>query len=287
MAMNQDPAAIRPLKLGPLTDLERFPTSWGFHFSVSRRFRGLEQGNHRSPWCRGQHGPPPHRSRGRAPQRGSLKKARGTAPGSCALPVRALKGRPPLTVTIQLDRSCLLDLLAQILRRSLVTGLVLARASFTPRLAQASASQSLPSQLNRYGLGMSSRTMVGSALSGLGWVMGGANPGRRPGLAWAAPLALPGHARHRMCRVPEFEGKRAPCHVSRGMEPMGRRRLRATGLQTAAFPPSCRPSALTRRRSLPVSSCPGHLPAHRGVAFGPTPRRASPLTAHPSQHAPL
>jgi len=46
--------------------------------------------------------------------------------------------------TIQLDRSCWLDLLAQILRRSLVTGLVLARASLTPRLAEASASQSLP-----------------------------------------------------------------------------------------------------------------------------------------------
>jgi hypothetical protein len=42
----------------------------------------------------------------------------------------------------------LLDLLAQILRRSLVTGLELARASLTPRLAQASAWQSLPSQLN-------------------------------------------------------------------------------------------------------------------------------------------
>ncbi len=58
-----------------------------------------------------------------------------------------------LPVTIQLDRSCLLDLLAQILRRSLVTGLVPARASLTPRLAQASASQSLPSQLNRPGSG--------------------------------------------------------------------------------------------------------------------------------------
>ena len=53
---------------------------------------------------------------------------------------------------IQSDRSCLLDLLAQILRRSLVAGLELARASLPPRLAQASASQSLPSQLNRPGL---------------------------------------------------------------------------------------------------------------------------------------
>jgi len=56
--------------------------------------------------------------------------------------------------TIQLDRSCLLDLLPHILRRSLVPGLVLARASLTPRLAEASASQSLPSQLNRYGSGL-------------------------------------------------------------------------------------------------------------------------------------
>jgi hypothetical protein len=45
----------------------------------------------------------------------------------------------------------LLDLLPQLLRRSLVTGLAPARASLTPRLAEASASQSLPSQLNRPG----------------------------------------------------------------------------------------------------------------------------------------
>jgi len=62
---------------------------------------------------------------------------------------------------MQLDRSCLLDLLAQILRRSLVTGLVPARASLTPRLAQASASQSLPSQLNRPGLESSSTAVLG------------------------------------------------------------------------------------------------------------------------------
>ena len=53
---------------------------------------------------------------------------------------------------IPLDRSCLLDLLPQLLRPSLVTGLAPARASLTPRLAEASASQSLPSQLNRPGL---------------------------------------------------------------------------------------------------------------------------------------
>jgi hypothetical protein len=61
--------------------------------------------------------------------------------------------RLALAGTTQLGRSCLLDLLPQILRRSLVTGLELARASLTPRLAEASASQSLPSQLNRPGLG--------------------------------------------------------------------------------------------------------------------------------------
>ena len=57
---------------------------------------------------------------------------------------RALAG------TIPLDRSCLLDLLSQEPRPSLVTGLELARASLTPRIAEASAAQSLPSQLNRY-----------------------------------------------------------------------------------------------------------------------------------------
>jgi hypothetical protein len=45
------------------------------------------------------------------------------------------------------------ELLPQILRRSLVTGLVLARASLTPRLAEASASPSLPSRVNRHGQG--------------------------------------------------------------------------------------------------------------------------------------
>ena len=63
-----------------------------------------------------------------------------------------------LAGTMQLDRSCLLDLLSQELRPSLVTGLELARASLTPRLAQASASQSLPSQLNL-------KTAVGAGIS--------------------------------------------------------------------------------------------------------------------------
>ena len=54
---------------------------------------------------------------------------------------------------MQLDRSCLLDLLPQGLRRSLVTGLELARASLTPRLANESAAQSLPSQLHGSGFG--------------------------------------------------------------------------------------------------------------------------------------
>ena len=56
--------------------------------------------------------------------------------------------------TIQLDRSCLLDLLSQELRPSLVTGLELARAWLTLRRAEASAAQSLPSQLHRSGFGM-------------------------------------------------------------------------------------------------------------------------------------
>jgi hypothetical protein len=60
---------------------------------------------------------------------------------------------PHLAGPIQLDRSCWLDLLPQLLRPLLVTGLVPARASLTPRLAEASASQSLPSQLNRPGFG--------------------------------------------------------------------------------------------------------------------------------------
>ena len=57
-----------------------------------------------------------------------------------------------LAVTIQLDRSCLLDLHSQELHRSLVTDLAVARASLTPRLANEPAAQSLPSQLNGYGL---------------------------------------------------------------------------------------------------------------------------------------
>jgi len=66
-------------------------------------------------------------------------------------------GTSTLAGTIQLDRSCLLDLLLQIPRRSLVTGRKLARASLAPRLAEASASQSLPPQLNRSCLANRSR----------------------------------------------------------------------------------------------------------------------------------
>jgi len=65
------------------------------------------------------------------------------------LSVSAGHPAPTQAGTIQLDRSCLLDLLAQILLRLLVTVLVLARASLTPRLAKESAAQSLLSQLNR------------------------------------------------------------------------------------------------------------------------------------------
>jgi len=60
-----------------------------------------------------------------------------------------------LAGTIQLDRLRLLDLLSQIPRRSIVTGLVPARAPLPPRLIQASAPQCLSSQRNRPGLAMS------------------------------------------------------------------------------------------------------------------------------------
>ena len=60
----------------------------------------------------------------------------------------------------------MLDLLPQILRRSLVTGLELARASLTPRLAEASASQSLPSQRRRYGLATVSIAIAAAAWAG-------------------------------------------------------------------------------------------------------------------------
>ena len=60
---------------------------------------------------------------------------------------REFKG-PVFARPIQLGRSCLLDLLSQELRPSLVTGLALARASLTPRPQEPSASPSLPSQLN-------------------------------------------------------------------------------------------------------------------------------------------
>lgn len=52
---------------------------------------------------------------------------------------------------MQLGRSCLLDLLLQEFRPSLLTGLDPARASLTTRLVEESAEQLLPSQLNRSG----------------------------------------------------------------------------------------------------------------------------------------
>ena len=57
--------------------------------------------------------------------------------------------RITLAGTTRWDRSCWLDLLPQLLRWSLVTGLGPARVSLTPRFAEASASQSLPSEVNR------------------------------------------------------------------------------------------------------------------------------------------
>jgi mono/diheme cytochrome c family protein len=53
---------------------------------------------------------------------------------------------------MQLGQSCLQDLPSQELRPSIVTGLELARASLTPRLAKESAAPSLPSQRHRSGL---------------------------------------------------------------------------------------------------------------------------------------
>ena len=57
----------------------------------------------------------------------------------------------------------------QILRPSLVTGLEPARASLTPRLAEASASQSLPFQLDRYGFGMHGATSSGQKRCFTSW----------------------------------------------------------------------------------------------------------------------
>jgi hypothetical protein len=54
-------------------------------------------------------------------------------------------------VMMQGDRLCWLDLLPQELRRSLVTGLVRARASITPGLAEALAAPPRPSQPHRAG----------------------------------------------------------------------------------------------------------------------------------------
>ena len=76
--------------------------------------------------------------------------------GRIATHARDAAGCPPafrdcLAGTIQLGRSCWLDLLPQILRPSLDKGLVLARASLVPRLAEASAPPSLSSQRHRPG----------------------------------------------------------------------------------------------------------------------------------------
>ena len=56
-----------------------------------------------------------------------------------------------LAVTLQLARSCLLDLFVQGLRRSALTDPWRICSRLTPRLAQKSASQPLPSQLQGYG----------------------------------------------------------------------------------------------------------------------------------------
>ena len=83
------------------------------------------------------------------------------AAADAGVPLGALAG------ATQWDRSCSLDLLPQIPRSSVVTGMVLARASLTPRLAEASASQSLPSQWHRPGPGSFRTSWAASNPSGL------------------------------------------------------------------------------------------------------------------------
>ena len=139
------------------TNLERAPHPTQVHLNRSRT-RSNQSRVHPNPSGRCFNPSRPScRPRALTRRQGSRTSVRGGQSGS---------GVPPLihagqaagshlhshsAGTIQLDRSCLLDLLAQIFRPSLVTGLELARASLTPWLAQESAAQSLPSQLNRPG----------------------------------------------------------------------------------------------------------------------------------------
>ena len=83
---------------------------------------------------------------------------RGSMPRSSLLNRTRWKG---VAVTRQLARWCWLDLFAQGLRRSALTDPGRICARLTPRLAQKSASQPLPSQLHSYGSG--ARSTLGGA----------------------------------------------------------------------------------------------------------------------------
>jgi hypothetical protein len=71
----------------------------------------------------------------------------------CTLPPVKKSQMKLLTVTMQLNQSRLLDLFAQnfVVQRLQIFCRICSR--FTPRFAQKSASQPLPSQLHGYGLG--------------------------------------------------------------------------------------------------------------------------------------
>ena len=82
--------------------------------------------------------------------------------------------------TIPLDRSCWLRFLPQEHRCSLVTGLESARASLSPRLAKASATPSLSSQLNRSGSGTNKLHPIESWRPEIGSSSGFAGSGAPP-----------------------------------------------------------------------------------------------------------
>ena len=133
--------------------------------------------------------------------------------------------RITLAGTTRWDRSCWLDLLPQLLRWSLVTGLGPARVSLTPRFAEASASQSLPSQVNRPASGASAvRTMVtgdspkpprgffvckageASASPNEPWDRTGEGPARRRGRGGRFGVRRGSHRLGPSCRSQPLEG---------------------------------------------------------------------------------
>ena len=71
------------------------------------------------------------------------------------------QGPTDLAVTIQLGRSCLLDLFAQGFRRSALTDHWRICSRLTPCRAQKSTSQSVPSQRNGHGLGANGQKATG------------------------------------------------------------------------------------------------------------------------------